>query len=202
MVQGFIAGGDQALRYSIENAEDSAEMGLEDIIHFAPSSKDVVVAISSSGSPQYLISVLQEAQKQGAHTISISCNPEAPIKDISDIFINPIVGPEVITGSSRMKAGTAQKMVLNMLSTGAMIRIGKVYKNYMIDLRIVNEKLKARGIRFVCEITGCSPTQAEDYLAQADNEVKTACVMAIKQCPAEKARNLLAQERGILRRII
>lgn len=202
MVQGFIAGGDQALRYSIENAEDSAELGLEDIIHFAPSSKDVIVAISSSGSPQYLISVLQEAKKQEAHTISISCNPDAAIKDLADIFINPIVGPEAITGSSRMKAGTAQKMVLNMLSTGAMIRIGKVYKNYMIDLRMVNKKLKDRGIRFVCEITGCSPTQAEDYLAQADNEVKTACVMAIKQCPAEKARNLLAQERGILRRII
>ncbi len=202
MVQGFIAGGDQALRYSIENAEDNAQLGLEDITHFAPTPKDVVVAISSCGTPKYLIAVLQEAKKQGTHTISISCNPDAPIKDISDIFINPIVGPEAITGSSRLKAGTAQKMVLNMLSTGAMIRIGKVYKNYMIDLRLVNEKLRKRGIRFVCEIAGCMPPQAEDYLAQANNEVKTACVIAIKQCSAEDARKLLAQERGILRRII
>lgn len=202
MVQGFIAGGDQALRYSIENAEDNAQLGLEDITHFAPTPKDVVVAISSCGTPKYLIAVLQEAKKQGAHTISISCNPDAPIKDISDIFINPIVGPEAITGSSRLKAGTAQKMVLNMLSTGAMIRIGKVYKNYMIDLRLVNEKLRKRGIRFVCEISGCTPPQAEDYLSQANNEVKTACVMAIKQCSAEDARKRLAQERGILRRII
>ena len=202
MVQGFIAGGDQALRYSIENAEDNAQLGLEDITHFAPTPKDVVVAISSCGTPKYLIAVLQEAKKQGAHTISISCNPDAPIKDISDIFINPIVGPEAITGSSRLKAGTAQKMVLNMLSTGAMIRIGKVYKNYMIDLRLVNEKLRKRGIRFVCEISGCTPPQAEDYLSQANNEVKTACVMAINQCSAEDARKLLAQERGILRRII
>lgn len=202
MVQGFIAGGDQALRYSIENAEDNAQLGLEDITHFAPTPKDVVVAISSCGTPKYLIAVLQEAKKQGAHTISISCNPDAPIKDISDIFINPIVGPEAITGSSRLKAGTSQKMVLNMLSTGAMIRIGKVYKNYMIDLRLVNEKLRKRGIRFVCEISGCTPPQAEDYLSQANNEVKTACVMAIKQCSAEDARKRLAQERGILRRII
>lgn len=202
MVQGFIAGGDKALRYSIENAEDNAQLGLEDITHFAPTPKDVVVAISSCGTPKYLIAVLQEAKKQGAHTISISCNPDAPIKDISDIFINPIVGPEAITGSSRLKAGTAQKMVLNMLSTGAMIRIGKVYKNYMIDLRLVNEKLRKRGFRFVCEISGCTPPQAEDYLSQANNEVKTACVMAIKQCSAEDARKLLAQERGILRRII
>ena len=202
MVQGFIAGGDQALRYSVENAEDSIELGKKDLSAFAPNPKDVVVAISSSGTPKYLLSVLQEAKKQEAHTISISCNPEAPIKELSDIFINPIVGPEAITGSSRLKAGTAQKMVLNMLSTGAMIRIGKVYKNYMIDVRIVNEKLKERGIRFVCEITGCSHTQAEQYLVQANNEVKTACVMAVKQCSAEAARKLLAQERGILRRII
>ncbi len=202
MVQGFIAGGDQALRYSVENAEDNAQLGLEDITCFAPTPKDVVVAISSCGTPKYLIAVLQEAKKQGAHTISISCNPEAPIKELSDIFINPIVGPEAITGSSRLKAGTAQKMVLNMLSTGAMIRIGKVYKNYMIDLRMVNEKLRKRGIRFVCEIAGCTPSQAEDYLAQANNEIKTACVMAVKQCSAAAARKLLAQERGILRRII
>ena len=202
MVRGFIAGGDQALRYSIENAEDNAQLGLEDISHFAPTSKDVVVAISSSGTPKYLIAVLQEAKKQEAHTISISCNSEAPIKELSDIFINPIVGPEAITGSSRLKAGTAQKMVLNMLSTGAMIRIGKVYKNYMIDLRMVNEKLRKRGIRFVCEIAGCTPSQAEDYLAQANNEIKTACVIAIKKCSVQEAQNLLAQASGILRRII
>jgi len=141
MVNGFIAGGDEALRYSIENSEDSAELGLQDLDKFNPNKNDVVVGISASGAPKYVLALLEEAQKRGIKTIGISSNPEAVLQKYSDIFINPVVGQEPITGSSRMKSGTAQKMILNMLSTGAMIRIGKTYENFMIDVRMVNEKL-------------------------------------------------------------
>lgn len=202
MVCGYIAGGDQALRFSIENSEDSRELGLADIQNFNPSPDDTVVAISSNGGPLYLLAILEEARKRGAHTIGISCNPEAELKSLSDIFINPVVGPEPITGSSRMKAGTAQKMILNMLSTGAMIRIGKVYKNYMIDLRMMNKKLVDRGIRIVCDITGVSPEEAEQYIENSGHKVKTACVMAAKKCSRKEAEQLLQQAGGLLRKVL
>ena len=128
MVNGYIAGGDRALRYSVENSEDSAELGLQDIASFAPTPDDVVVGISANGGPRYVLAVLEQAQKCGSKTIGISSNPEAKLQKFSDIFINSIVGEEPIAGSSRMKSGTAQKMILNMLSTGAMIRIGKTYQ--------------------------------------------------------------------------
>lgn len=201
-VCGYIAGGDRALRFSVEDSEDNAEFGRTDLTAFNPGPNDVVVAISSSGNPPYLLSVLEAAKKRGAHRISISCNPEAKIKDLADIFINPIVGSEPITGSSRMKAGTAQKMILNMLSTGAMIRIGKVYKNYMVDLRILNTKLLDRGIRIICDITGLPRDEAAEYLQASGNKVKTACVMAIKKCTKPEAEQLLHSAGGILRKII
>lgn len=202
LVCGYIAGGESALRLSVENAEDRSDLALQDIVKFNPGNNDVVVVISSSGNPQYLLTVLQEARQRGAHTVSICCNPQAQAKALSDIFINPVVGPEPITGSSRMKAGTAQKMVLNMLSTGAMIRIGKVYHNYMIDVRMLNAKLIDRGIRIVCDITGVSREDAEKYLAASQNNVKTACVMAAKKCDKDTAENLLQQTNGLLRKII
>ena len=202
MVNGFIAGGDEALRHSVENAEDSSSLAMQDIALFAPDNKDVVVAVSSSGNPQYLLTVLEEAKRRGAHTISICCNPEAKAKTLSDIFINPIVGPEPITGSSRMKAGTAQKMVLNMLSTGAMIRFGKVYHNYMIDVQMLNAKLVDRGIRIVRDIAKIAQEEAEQYLSASGNNVKTACVMAIKNCTKNQAEKALKQANGLLRKII
>ncbi len=202
MVNGFIAGGDRALRFSIENSEDSAELALEDLKKFNPNPKDVVVGISANGGPRYVLTVLEEAQKRGCKTIGISSNPEAELRKFSDIFINPVVGEEAITGSSRMKSGTAQKMILNMLSTGAMIRIGKVYQNYMIDVRMVNEKLIDRGRRFVSEIAGVSCDEAAELLKASGNKVKTACVMGIKKCDKSIAEQLLKQHNGILRRII
>ena len=202
MVQGFIAGGDQALRYSIENAEDSAELGLEDIIHFAPSSKDIIVGISANGNAAYVKAVLEQAQKLGCTTIGISSNTDAEIKEVSDIFINPIVGEEAITGSSRMKSGTAQKMILNMLTTGAMIRIGKTYQNYMIDMRLLNKKLYNRGCRFVAEIAHISQAEAKKYIEESKHEVKTACIMAAKKVSYEEAHRLLEQNEGILRKIL
>ena len=201
MVCGYIAGGDRALRFSIENSEDKAEFGLEDLNSFNPNKNDIIVGISAGGGPRYVLTVLEEAQKKGCKTIGISSNPEAKLQAFSDIFINPVVGEEAITGSSRMKSGTAQKMILNMISTGAMVRIGKTYQNYMIDVRMVNEKLVDRGCRFVSEIANVSYDEAYKYI-QACGKVKTACVMAIKKCTAEQAEEFLAQAKGVLRKVI
>lgn len=202
MVNGFIAGGDEALRYSIENSEDSAELGLRDLDKFNPNKNDVVVGISASGAPKYVLALLEEAQKRGIKTIGISSNPEAVLQKYSDIFINPVVGQEPITGSSRMKSGTAQKMILNMLSTGAMIRIGKTYENLMVDGRMVNEKLIDRGTRIVAEIAKVSYDEASKFLVESNNNIKIACVMAIKKCSKDRAEKLLEQAKGILRKAI
>ena len=202
MVSGFIAGGDKALRLSVEAAEDSSEFGLSDLSAFAPTPNDVIVGISAGGNPQYVLAILEGAKKAGCRTIGISSNPEAKLKPLCDIFINPIVGEEVLTGSSRLKSGTAQKMILNMLSTGAMIRIGKTYKNYMIDVRMVNEKLLDRGCRFVSEIAKISYDEAQKYIEQSGKNVKTACVMAIKKCSKAEAEQQLAAAKGILRKVI
>lgn len=202
MVCGFIAGGDQALRFSVENAEDNAELALQDLAAFSPRPQDIVVGISAGGGPRYVLTVLEQAQKRGCKTIGISSNPEAKLQQFSDIFINPVVGEEAITGSSRMKSGTAQKMILNMLSTGAMIRIGKTYGNYMIDLRLMNEKLLDRGSRIVSEIAGVAYAQAQKYIELSGHNVKIACVMAIKQCSRQEAEQLLAANEGILKKVI
>lgn len=202
MVCGFIAGGDKALRFSVENSEDKADFGLEDLATFSPTPQDIIVGISASGGPKYVLAILEKAQSLGCKTIGISSNPEAELKKFSTIFINPIVGEEVITGSSRMKSGTAQKLILNMLSTGAMIRIGKTYENYMVDVRMLNEKLVDRGCRIVSEITKISHKEAQYYLKQSNNKIKTACVMAIKKCSKQEAEKLLINNNGILRKVI
>lgn len=202
MVVGYIAGGDKALRFSIENSEDSAEFGLADLANFKPTPKDVIVGISANGGPKYVLAVLEEAKKIGCKTIGISSNPEAKLQKFSDIFINPVVGEEPITGSSRMKSGTSQKMILNMLSTGAMIRIGKTYENYMIDVRMMNEKLVDRGCRIVSEIAKISYEDAEKYIEKSGKKVKIAIVMAIKNISKENAEKLLQENNGILRKVI
>ena len=202
MVCGFIAGGETALRLPVEDSEDSAELAQQDLKTFSPTPNDIIVGISASGNPRYVLTIMEEAQKIGCKTIGISSNPEAKLQTFSTIFINPIVGEEAITGSSRMKSGTAQKMILNMLSTGAMIRIGKTYENYMIDVRMCNEKLFERGRRIVSEIADITMEQAADYLQASNNNVKIACVMAIKNCSAEDAKKYLDAQDGILRKVI
>ena len=162
---------------------------------------DVVVGISANGGPRYVLTILEQARQAGCKTIGISSNPEAKLQRFSDIFINPVVGEEALTGSSRMKSGTAQKMILNMLSTGAMIRIGKTYENYMIDVRLMNEKLFDRGTRIVAEIANVPYERAREYIKQCGN-VKTACVMAAKNCSPDEAQKLLAAAGGILRKVI
>lgn len=202
MVCGYIAGGDKALRFSVESSEDSAELGLEDLRRFAPKAEDVVVGISAGGGPRYVLAVLEKARALGCKTVGISSNPEAKLKAFCDIFINPVVGEEAVTGSSRMKSGTVQKMILNMLSTGAMIRIGKTYENYMIDVRMTNEKLAERGRRIVSEIAGISPAEARKYIEAGGNKVKTACVMAVRNVSREEAEKLLEANGGILRKVL
>lgn len=202
MVCGFIAGGDRALRFSIENSEDSQELGLKDLESFNPTPNDVVVGISASGNPEYVLSILRKAQEQKIATIGITSNPNAKLRQYSDITICTVVGQEAVTGSSRMKSGTAQKMVLNMLSTGAMVRIGKTYQNYMIDVRMCNKKLIERGTRFVSEICNISTEEASKYVELSGNNVKIACVMCMKKCNKEDAKKMLNEQNGVLRKVI
>lgn len=198
MVQGIIAGGDSALRIPVEGAEDNFDLGAEDAQVLTEN--DVCVAISASGNPKYLLGVLSEAEKIGCKTIAITCNHKALILDEVGLGICVEVGPEVIAGSSRMKAGTAQKMVLNMLTTGSMIKIGKTYENFMIDLMPTNEKLKDRAIRIVSEIAEVNASTALKTLLESDWSVKTAILMLQCNLTKEDANEALRKNCGVLRR--
>jgi len=202
MITGFIAGGDKALRHSIEGAEDDKKEALKHLKQFNPTKKDVVVGISATGNPQYVLTVLEKAKKMGAQTIGLTSNPKAKLKQFADITITTIVGPEIISGSSRMKSGTAQKMVLNMLSTASMIKIGKTYGNYMIDVQPVCNKLINRANDIIASICNISLEKADEYRIKANNKVKTACVMYLKQCSKKQAESLLKKHNGILRKVL
>lgn len=201
-VRGYIAGGDKALRFAVEGAEDSVSGGKNDLIKSAAKTGDTVVAISASGNAPYLQGVLEEAKKRNIKTVGLVCNRSAKIKDLSDVLIALELGAEVITGSTRLKSGTAQKMVLNMLTTASMVKIGKTYKNYMIDLKPTNSKLKKRAVRIVAEIACVEADKAQEVLASIDYNVKVAIVMLKKACSKEHARNLLFENNGVLRKII
>ncbi|CCU78256.1 N-acetylmuramic acid 6-phosphate etherase [Halanaerobium saccharolyticum subsp. saccharolyticum DSM 6643] len=164
LVQGLIAGGEEAIRNSIENAEDSKEEAVNHLSDINFNKKDFLVGIAASGSTPYVIGGLEYAKSLGAKTAALSCNPDSKIADIAEVSIAPVVGPEVVTGSTRMKAGTAQKMVLNMLSTAVMIKLGKVYKNYMVDLQVKNNKLAERAKNMIMEVSEVSYKKAEKYL--------------------------------------
>ena len=201
MVQGFIAGGDSALRNAIEGAEDSDENAINDFVRSEATNKDVIVAISASGNANYIIALLKNAKAKKIKTIGLCCNKNAKMKDFSDIFICPIVKEEVIAGSTRMKSGTAQKMILNMLSTGAMIKIGKTYQNYMIDVKATNEKLKNRAISIVCDLTNVDKKKATNILEETKFDVKKAVVMLWLNTDIQTTEKLLKDNNGILRKI-
>ena len=201
MVQGFIAGGDSALRNAIEGAEDSEELAISDFVKSEASNKDVVVAISASGNANYVVTLLKNAKAKKIKTISICCNKNAKMKEFSDIFICPQVKEEVIAGSTSMKSGTAQKMILNMLSTGAMIKIGKTYQNYMIDVKATNQKLKSRAISIVCDLTNVDTNKATIALEQTNFDVKKAVVMLWLNTDIQTTEKLLLDNNGILRKI-
>ncbi len=201
MVKGIISGGDRALRYAIEGAEDNIELAKKDFSALDVTEKDTVVAISASGGANYDIEVLKLAKEKNAKTISLTCNPAALMNKYADIVICIETGAEAITGSTRMKAGTAQKMVLNMLTTGAMVKIGKVYKNYMVDVKPTNIKLKDRAVRIVCAISGADYEKAQKVLEENSFNVKEAILQIKYNISFEEAKELLKNNNGILRNI-
>lgn len=186
-VIGIIAGGERALTEAIEGAEDNPESGMEDLKKVKITNKDTLVGIAASGNTPYVIGAIEYANSIGAITIGLSCNENSKVSKVANIAITPVVGPEVLTGSTRLKAGTAQKMVLNMLTTGSMIGIGKAYKNLMVDLNPSNKKLIDRSKRIIMEATGVSAVEAERYLKLSDNKPKVAIVMVETNCSYEEA---------------
>lgn len=201
MVQGFIAGGDKALRYAIEGAEDSEQLAEEDFQKANPSQKDTICAISASGNAKYLLTILKLAQNNHIKTISISSNKDALMKEYSDCFICAQTGEEAITGSTRMKAGTAQKLILNMLTTASMIKIGKVYENLMIDVKPTNIKLKKRAVSIVSEIANVSEENAQKELELNGYKVKHAILKLKYNLFFDDADKLLNEFNGVLRKV-
>lgn len=202
MVQGIIAGGDKALRFAIEGAEDSVELAQDDFNKLNITKDDTVVSISASGNANYVIEILKLAKNIGSKTIAITCNPNAKMSEYADVNICIETGAEAITGSTRMKAGTAQKMVLNMLTTGAMVKIGKTYKNYMVDVKPTNIKLKDRAVRIVSSIADVDYEIAKSTLEKNSYKVKEAIVQLKQNTTFENATTLLNENNGILRKVI
>ena len=202
MVVGVIAGGERALRESVEGAEDSEEQGHADLALLAVTGRDAVVGLTASGTTLYVLGALAEARPRGALTVGVTCNRGTPLEALADIAITPIVGPEVIAGSTRLKAGTAQKMVLNILSTAAMIRLGKTYSNLMVDLQATNSKLRWRALRIVMEATALSEEEAASLLERCAGEVKTAIVCHLAGVTPEEARMGLEAGRGRVRAVL
>ncbi len=198
-VVGIIAGGPPALTRSVEGAEDDVAAGERDLLALNPRPRDTVVGLAASGTTPYVLAALRTARRAGARTVGIACNAPSPLLELAELPIPLVVGAEVLTGSTRLKAGTAQKLVLNMLSTAAMVRIGKVYGNLMVDVRITNRKLAARAVRIVCQATGVNVTEAERLLGQTGQRVKSAIVMALLRVSAEEAQARLDAVNGRLR---
>ena len=201
MIQGIIAGGDRALREAIEGAEDSEEMALQDFDDHDICNNDTIVGISASGNAKYVCKFLQVAKIKKCKTIVITSNPNAKMKEYADCFICVETGAEAISGSTRMKAGTAQKMILNMLSTASMIKIGKTYHNLMIDVKPTNSKLKRRAVTIVSEICGCKERTAQNVLDTNGYKIKHAILFILYGLGFEEADKLLKENQGVLRRI-
>ena len=202
MVVGLIAGGDYALRHPIEGAEDNVQQGQADLEEIDFSARDVLVGIAASGRTPYVLGALNYAKQLGATTVSIASNPNSKMAEVADIAIETVVGPEVLTGSSRMKSGTAQKLVLNMLTTASMVLIGKCYQNLMVDVQASNEKLKARALKIVMEATECDNETAANVLAKANGQVKLAILMQLSGLDALEAQSLLDKSNGKLRQAL
>ena len=198
LIQGIIAGGHEAIFRAKEGAEDSKELAIEDLKLKKLSSNDIVVGIAASGSTPYVVGGIEYGNQIGALTISITCNSDSEVSKTSQISIAPIVGAEVITGSTRLKSGTAQKLVLNMLSTGSMIKLGKVYGNLMVDVKATNKKLIERAKKIVCEATGIEKNLAEDILLKTDYDVKLSIFMILSGLSLNDAREKLLENDGYI----
>ncbi|KHS89620.1 N-acetylmuramic acid 6-phosphate etherase [Pectobacterium polaris] len=199
LVIGLIAGGPGALLKAVEGAEDDLTLGEADLKALNLTAADMVVGLAASGRTPYVIGALRYARDVGCRTAAISCNPHSPIAQEAQVAISPVVGPEALTGSTRLKSGTAQKLVLNMISTGAMVKLGKVYQNLMVDVKATNVKLLDRACRIVVEATGAEREKARQALVQADNEVKPAILMLLANIDVAAASERLKQHNGYLR---
>lgn len=202
LIQGIIAGGQEAIFRAKEGAEDSPLLGKEDLEAKNLSENDVVVGLAASGRTPYVIGGLDYANEIGAFTIAVTCNASSELSKIAKIAIAPIVGPEVVTGSTRLKSGTAQKLVLNMLSTGTMIQLGKVYGNLMVDVKATNEKLVERAKNIIMESTGTSRDLAEKYFEESHRDVKTAIVMIETGMSREASEEALKKHNGFIHKVI
>lgn len=196
LVQGLIAGGEKAILEAQEGLEDLTEEGKKDLINRSLTKNDIVIGIAASGRTPYVIGALNYAKSIGASTGSISCVSQSKLSEAAEIAVEVVTGPEVITGSTRLKAGTAQKMVLNMITTGAMIKLGKVYQNYMVDLNPTNKKLVTRAKNMIQNITGVNDERASELFEEANGHVKTAIVMELGEVTADRARELLDSSEG------
>lgn len=201
-VVGLLAGGHKAFVKAVEGAEDSKELGRGDLEAIKLTAKDTVVGIATSGRTPYVIGALEYANSVGAPTVALACNKGSEIGKVSKIVIEVVPGPEILTGSTRLKAGTVQKMVLNMLSTVSMIRVGKVYKNLMVDVQQTNEKLHVRAENIVMEITSCDRVEARNYLKESEGSVKVAIIMYLVGCKKEEALEKLEKAKGHIREAI
>lgn len=199
---GILAGGEKAMYQAIEGAEDSKELAIEDLTQHQLTARDVVIAIAASGRTPYAVSAIEYGKKVGALTISVTCNNQSPMNQLAEIGIAPIVGPEVITGSTRMKASSAQKMVLNMFSTGIMVKVGNIYQNLMVNVQPTNEKLIQRATNIIKEAAEIEESQAKEYLEAAQLEVAPAIVMAKAHVDFQKAKQLLAEHDGRISEVL
>jgi len=202
MVQGFIAGGLKAFTKAVEGAEDREELAEEDLKSIGLNEKDTVIGIAASGRTPYVIGGLKYAHSVGASTASISCNKNAEISKYAKLNVEVETGAEILTGSTRLKAGTAQKLVLNMISTASMIGVGKVYKNLMVDVQSTNEKLVERSKRIIVEATGVSYEVAAEYYEKAERNVKAAIVMVLLQCEHGEALKKLKEAKGFVKKAL
>lgn len=201
-VLGIIAGGDNAIYKAVEGAEDDPKRAIEDLQKVNISKNDVLVGIAASGRTPYVISAMKYAKIIGASVVGVSCSPDQVMGELADINICAVVGPEVLTGSTRMKSGTAQKLILNMLSTASMIRSGKSYRNLMVDVNSSNEKLYARAVRIVMQATSCDYQMAKQALEQSENNAKLAILLVLTGVDVKQGQIILAKNQGFLRKAI
>ena len=201
-VTGLIAGGEKAFTTAVEGAEDSRELGRKDLKAHDLTERDLVIGLAASGRTPYVLGGLEYAGKTGCHTVAVSCNEDSELSRAAELGIEIVTGPEILTGSTRLKAGTAQKMVLNMISTAVMAGIGKVYQNLMVDVVQTNEKLRKRALRIVMEATGAEEETARNALEQAGGKCKTAITMILADCGAEEAERRLQAAEGHVREAV
>ena len=202
LVVGLIAGGERAFVKAVEGAEDSRELGREDLVNIKLEKRDIVIGIAASGRTPYVLGGLAYAKEVGCRTVAISCNPGSAIGQAAELAIEVVPGPEVLTGSTRLKSGTCQKLILNMISTATMVRTGKAYQNLMVDVMQTNEKLHVRAQNIVMEATGVSREVAKEKIEEAHGSAKTAITMILADCDLEEATRRLEQSRGHVREAI